>query len=312
MPGYDIIGDIHGYADTLSALLEKLGYGLSQYGFYAHPERKVVFVGDFIDRGTGQKKGVNIVRSMIENGSALAVMGNHEFNAIAYHTKHSKTGLPLRSHSAAHRLQHQAFLKEYNDSEERTDIINWFKTLPLFLELKEIRVIHACWNSGVINSIKTELDNKNCLTDNFLEQANNYNSRQFNAVETLLKGKEIPLPENTGFKDNYGITRHNIRIKWWLDNALSYNDYALVPGDVIKDIPHTALPQELIQGFNYPNNEKPVFFGHYWLHGQPQIQKHNVVCVDYSIGKGDKLLAYRWHSGELKLTNKNFITMNAI
>ncbi len=312
MGNYDIIGDIHGYADTLSALLAKLGYGLNKHGFYSHPERKIIFVGDFIDRGKGQKKVINIVRSMIDNGSALAVMGNHEFNAIAYHTKHSKTGLPLRSHSDAHKLQHQAFLNEYTDKDERTEIINWFKSLPLFLELEEIRVIHACWNSELINSIKVELNNKNCLTDNFLEQANHYNSRQFNAVETLLKGKEIPLPENTAFKDNYGIARHNIRIKWWSDTAQSYYDYALVPGDAIKDIPRIPLPQELIQGFYYPDNEVPVFFGHYWFRGQPKIQKKNVAGVDYSIGKGDKLVAYRWSTGDIELSDKNFVINNVI
>ncbi len=46
----DIIGDIHGYADKLAALLAKMGYE-KQKGGYAHPERKVLFVGDYIDRG---------------------------------------------------------------------------------------------------------------------------------------------------------------------------------------------------------------------------------------------------------------------
>jgi hypothetical protein len=41
----DIIGDIHGHADKLEALLIKLGYSKSGNGF-SHPERKVLFVGD--------------------------------------------------------------------------------------------------------------------------------------------------------------------------------------------------------------------------------------------------------------------------
>ncbi len=45
---YDIIGDIHGQADALLALLAKLGYQ-QQGGTWRHPERRVVFVGDFID-----------------------------------------------------------------------------------------------------------------------------------------------------------------------------------------------------------------------------------------------------------------------
>jgi hypothetical protein len=52
---YDFIGDIHGYADKLEALLKKMGYSLKN-GAYAHPERKVLFVGDYIDRGAKLKK----------------------------------------------------------------------------------------------------------------------------------------------------------------------------------------------------------------------------------------------------------------
>ena len=46
---YDIIGDIHGYADPLHELLEKLGYKNKQ-GVFGHASRQVIFLGDFIDR----------------------------------------------------------------------------------------------------------------------------------------------------------------------------------------------------------------------------------------------------------------------
>ena len=46
----DLIGDIHGHATKLEALLGKLGYS-KKNGNYSHPERTVVFVGDYIDRG---------------------------------------------------------------------------------------------------------------------------------------------------------------------------------------------------------------------------------------------------------------------
>jgi hypothetical protein len=48
--GYDIIGDIHGYARQLLQLLDVLGYA-SDGDSFRHPTRKTVFVGDFIDRG---------------------------------------------------------------------------------------------------------------------------------------------------------------------------------------------------------------------------------------------------------------------
>ena len=78
---YDLIGDIHGHADELKELLIKLGYG-NQDGTWSHKSRMVVFLGDYIDRGPKQKESVEIVRGMVEAGHALAIMGNHEFNAI--------------------------------------------------------------------------------------------------------------------------------------------------------------------------------------------------------------------------------------
>ena len=47
---YDLIGDIHGHADCLVNLLEKLGYKKSG-DVYHHPLRQVIFLGDFIGRG---------------------------------------------------------------------------------------------------------------------------------------------------------------------------------------------------------------------------------------------------------------------
>ena len=79
---YDIIGDIHGHADALRTLLTKLDYREVQ-GVFRHPDRMAIFVGDFIDRGPKQLESVTIVRRMVEADTALAVMGNHEFNAIA-------------------------------------------------------------------------------------------------------------------------------------------------------------------------------------------------------------------------------------
>ena len=82
---YDIIGDIHGHSEKLTSLLKQLGYR-HHLGAWRHPERSAIFVGDFIDRGPGQLETIRIVREMLDAGTALAVMGNHEFNAIAWYT----------------------------------------------------------------------------------------------------------------------------------------------------------------------------------------------------------------------------------
>ena len=69
---YDIIGDIHGYADALEILLQKMGYQRT-LGVYKHPKnRKVAFVGDFIDRGLKIRETLHIVKDMCDSGNAIA------------------------------------------------------------------------------------------------------------------------------------------------------------------------------------------------------------------------------------------------
>jgi hypothetical protein len=50
---------------------------------------------------------------------------------------------------------------------------------------------------------------------------------------------------------------------------------------------------------------KSLFIGHYWLTGIPQLLSDKVACVDYSVAKGGKLVAYRW-DGEPVLAQDKF------
>jgi predicted MPP superfamily phosphohydrolase len=92
----DLIGDIHGHADKLEELLLKLGYKKSK-GAYSHLERKVLFVGDYIDRGPKIRETLEIVKSMVESENAIALMGNHEYNALCFHFQETEGG-HLRKH----------------------------------------------------------------------------------------------------------------------------------------------------------------------------------------------------------------------
>jgi hypothetical protein len=53
--GYDLVGDVHGHADTLHRLLRKLDYTEIE-GIFRHLKRQMIFVGDFIDRGPQQRE----------------------------------------------------------------------------------------------------------------------------------------------------------------------------------------------------------------------------------------------------------------
>ena len=300
---YDLIGDIHGQAVEFEALLEKLGYKRSG-DCYRHESRMVVFLGDFIDRGPHQKRVLKLARSMTEAGFAKAVMGNHEYNAIAYFTPNASGG-HLRQRSEKNTRQHQAFINAYADNlDDWEGAIEWFKTLPLWLDLEGLRVVHACWDQAFIRKITREYDSEARLTDELLQQSSIRGTWQYKAIETLLKGKEIQLPDGACFYDKDGNRRHEIRVRWW-GRGTTYKDVYMGPESAL-----THIPDDKIQGdhmIEYGHNEKPVFLGHYWMEGDPTPLATNIACLDYSVAKpGGKLVAYRW-DGERQVDPTKFV-----
>ncbi|NLP13361.1 MAG: polynucleotide kinase-phosphatase [Clostridium sp.] len=88
---FDIIGDVHGCYDELKMLLEKLGYcieevvdGTESVNYrVTHPEgRKVVFLGDLVDRGPKITEVLKLVMSMVKSGNAFCVPGNHDIKLL--------------------------------------------------------------------------------------------------------------------------------------------------------------------------------------------------------------------------------------
>ena len=299
---YDIIGDIHGCADTLLMLLGKLGYR-KRGDLHLHPNRQLIFLGDFVDRGPQQRRTIEIVRPMIESGKALSVMGNHEFNAIAYATSDpDHAGQHLRQHSNKNTKQHQAFLDEYEGQPDYVEVIAWFQTLPLWLDLGNLRVIHACWDSKAIERI-----GEPNLSNDLLIRASKAGTEDYEDIERLLKGQEIPLPNGQCFHDKDGNVRHQIRIRWWDRDASSFRAAFLGP-----DSAQTSIPNDPISGdhlIEYGPDDPPVFLGHYWLRGDPSPLADNIACVDYSVAKpGGKLVAYRW-DGEQCLQADKFVAV---
>lgn len=303
MQKYDIIGDIHGYYKNLISLLLKLGY-IKDGEVYKHPKgRKVLFLGDYIDRGKYQKAVLDLVRKMVDSDNAIALMGNHEFNAICYGTKIN--GDYIRPHIDKNKKQHDAFLKEYPcGSGEHTEMIEWFKTLPIYFENETIRCIHATWDTKTLNKIKKSLNKNNTLTDQMLIDFHN-KTDVYDDLELLLKGVEYNLPNDFYWTDKDGIDRNTMRYNWFKkrspDEIVKYNNSALSMPDYV------SLPDEEIQDVIETYNEnKLVFFGHYWLQGEPEKQTNKIACLDYSVAKKGLLVAYRWN-GEKEINENNFV-----
>ncbi|AKU11280.1 metallophosphoesterase [Azoarcus sp. CIB] len=305
--GYDIIGDVHGHAEQLEALLHKLDYRMHA-GAWRHPERRAIFLGDLIDRGPKQLETVDIVRRMVDAGHAQAVMGNHEFNAIAWGT-HDDHGRPLRAHSEKNRNQHKAFLAAVDGKPAlHRELLDWFLNRPLWLELDGINIVHACWHTDYMARFGARLRPGNRLGVDLLNEAatrpeEGAAETLFHAVETCLKGLEAPLPEEFSFPDKEGHPRREVRVRWWDHDATHFRTAAVIEEHLRVTLPTLPLPPAA--RYRYPC-AKPVFFGHYWMQGDPAIQSPAAACVDFSVAKRGKLVAYRWN-GEAQLSDHAFL-----
>ena len=309
---YDIIGDVHGRATKLRALLGVLGYRQDGSGVYRHRDRTAVFVGDLIDRGDDQLEVLQLVKPMVDAGSAQIVMGNHEFNAICWATADPETGKPLREHSDNKRRQHKDFLKL--TPEDRAYYVEWFKTLPLWLDLGDIRVIHACWHEASMKVVRDITGSDRLSTVEHFAEANTPGTTLNDAIEVLLKGPEISLVDH-GMDPYWDFEskkpRTDARIRWWDHDATGLPALAelraakLENGDLYPDFEPRSVDAEHLD-YVY-KDRTPLFYGHYWREWEFKQDEWTTytACVDFSGGSGT-LVAYRWN-GEPEIHWENYV-----
>ena len=287
MKGYDVIGDVHGCYDELCELLDKIGQS---------SERKLIFVGDLIDRGSKQKECVALVRELVEQHRALCIMGNHEYNAILKR-------LNLRLKKDLFSLPFCDFVN--TDRDFYYDSIEWMKTLPLWLDLPSLGVVHACWNSRLMRILASYLDSEHRVKDDSFFAASSKNAsgctvtKIADAAEIILKGTELTLPEGEYFVDKDGKSRKEIRYKWWqsVTEKTRYCDIALSVGDA--EITDKKLGQ--IKGWIGKEPPKLIVVGHYWLRSRSPDNvsledaafSDKVFCSDFSCVKQGRLAAIR-------------------
>ena len=313
MQGFDLIGDVHGCGTTLVALLNKMGYREKQ-GVYCHPHRKVIFLGDLIDRGPRIRLAVQTARRMVEAGEAFIVMGNHEYNALAYcHPAPEGSGKRwLREHSPRHNRIIQNTLDQYRDhTNEWEDTLAWFKRIPLFLEFEQFRVVHACWDDGLIQSLKQRSSDA-CMDDKFLVESTDATTQAFRIVDCLTRGTHIPLPEDVAIHSGDGFTRKSFRAHFWCENPAVWGDVVFQPDNLPGDLEARHLTESEHQRLSYYDTQQPpLFIGHYWCEGIPALPTANIACLDYSAVKYGRLVAYRW-SGEAHLSADNFTWIRVV
>ena len=244
---YDIIADIHGRFDKLTALMERMGYARAGDGFIPPAGHRALFLGDLIDTKPGHpfpggvRATMRAVKAMCDRGDALCLMGNHEWNAILYHTK-GPDGRWLKQHGDRNKRTHQGTLDDFPDhadpaSEWRNVWLPWLKTLPVALDLGGFRAVHACWHDELLKI----LDGKSPNDDGFLLACTDKSTPENKAIDWLLKGLEIPLPPGHSFKDHTGTERFQFRARWWEAPTceVTCSDLVFPASEQIKPVPVT-------------------------------------------------------------------------
>lgn len=283
-----VVPDIHADAGRLAAALEALdGVGT------------VAFLGDFIDAGRAvdtpdDAAVLEKARELVEAGRAVAVMGNHELNAILFH-RQDEVGRPLRAHSEKNLAQHRSFVGAFgigtSVAREWTD---WFLSLPLWLDLGGLRLVHAYWGPDEIATVAERRPDARLREEDLPEVARGH-SAFARAVNLLVSGPEAELPAGWQFRDAGGHVRRHVRLAWWRATARTWREAALSVPDP------TELPDDLVEGGAtvsfYSSSAPPVLVGHYKMTGAPRIEAPQAACLDFPRAP----CVYRW-GGERHLS----------
>lgn len=302
---YDIIGDIHGYNSELNSLLTLLGYAQKD-GVWQHPERKAVFVGDFVSRGPDTRGVLQTIRGMVEKGAGYAVLGNHELNVIGYFTL-DKKGQSYYKPPPSNKIQLERIRAQFSGTNgELDDYVKWLKELPFYLNFGPLRVVHAYWSDRHIRLINQTLT-QGRLTRKLIKEIFKGKSDFALAVKQTTRGIELNLPKDLIIKDAKNIRRTNFRILWWKSphgqtfRYLSYGNRFVLPD--------YTVPEQILFHFEVYEPHWPiVFFGHYCIGSAPMAPAANICCMDGCIAGNGRLMAYRW-SGEEVINDSHFVSV---
>lgn len=153
---FDIIGDVHGCAEELEALLSRLGYLVSREGerpiVSAPHGRKLIFVGDLVDRGPCTPEVLRIAMAAVASAHSLCVLGNHDDKLRRY--------LAGRGVQVAHGLETSVAQLETEPTEFRKEVKSFLDGLQshYWLDGGKLVVAHAGLKEEMIGRMSKAVD----------------------------------------------------------------------------------------------------------------------------------------------------------
>jgi protein phosphatase len=141
---FDIIGDVHSCWDELSRLLHKLGYELDGSGaiLKLREDRRIVFLGDIMDRGPHPLPCFALAKAVVENGFGFWVLGNH-----CDKLRRWALGRPVRqSHGLA-----KTVAEFERVGIDKRQVAGFLGSLPHYLILDGgcLVCVHGAWRDGL-------------------------------------------------------------------------------------------------------------------------------------------------------------------
>lgn len=322
----DIIGDVHGEISALNALLEHLGY--DEVG--SHPEdRKLVFVGDLVDRGENSWAVYKRVRTLMEHGNAYCILGNHELNLLIKDKRfndgrpkikagnewfHGLTELVNKADPTS--IQPQFLL---TTPEERTEIRDFFRPLPLVITGPGIRIVHSCWNDTAIDTLLGDTRPPEDIHDHYEAVCKQTIAEK---VRSYLTHNQTENPNNLGIEEWLSSLDRSHELRIFAELTLQNdNPVKVITSGLEKHLEPNQQPYEAGKKMRYVQRDRwwtrytddeIVVCGHYWRTVKERNQQSitfedkknipptflpyegsfdwlgkqkNVMCIDYSVGK---------------------------
>lgn len=301
------VGDVHGQSSKLFELMQSQDCIEDQYET-AFINSHLVFVGDLANMPTniqGDDLAVlRRVRSLTETNRAFCLMGNHELIAIK-----AQLGFTTECDSGS-------FVDKVQKREDAALYwVEWFKTLPVYLDFGEIRAVHACWHQETIDRLKPYLTETNAIKPECWAFILDPEHELSELLCVLLEGPKAKLPKGHYYLNKNGCPSAAARIAWWKNRygIASISDLTVnTEVHLSPDIEQYVSVEEL----NWV--EPPIYptiIGHYGLEPTqyPSKLSDRVVCVDYqAIMPGADLVGYwvylsEWESVDELTDNRHFV-----